>query len=145
MPDSAREAALKALTSQLAAGLSGVSVSRNDPVEEEIGAGQVTVWDGDPGQPVQSFSPPLWHWEHEALLEVLVEGLDPDPRSAALDALLQQVGAAIEADPTLNGTVEFAQVAGLAPTDHELIPGGVEIAGMPVIVLLHYTSSSPLG
>lgn len=144
MPSSTREAALAALHAQIAAALPSVTVDRNDLTEVEIGAGQVTVFDGDPGEPEQTFSPPQWHWEHQAVLEVKVEGRDPSVRTSALDQLLISIDSAIATDHTLGGAVDYAQVEGLEP-DQEFARGGGSFATATVSVLLHYTSNSPLG
>ena len=60
--------------------------------------------DGDPGEPEQALgSFGNVYYQHAVEIEVYVEQGDAAARDAAFDGLLQQIGAALEVDPTLGG------------------------------------------
>lgn len=135
---STREGALQALTDRLIAALPGRKVERSDNLPETIpDAGYIAVMDGEPGDPEETFSPHLLHYEHRAEVAVLMAGLDLDLR---LDAALRDIGAALAGDRTLNGAVEWLQLG--APDMTGLaIDGAPGIKGASVPVTLIYTVS----
>ena len=66
--------------------------------------GLIILRDGDPGEPEQALGGfGNAYYQHAVEIEVYVEEGDAAARDAAFDALLQQIGAALEADPTLGG------------------------------------------
>jgi hypothetical protein len=67
----------------------------------------------------------------------------PTPR-AALDGLLVAIGAAIAADATVGGLVEWSE-AGAPRTQDLAIEGAPALKGAVVPVTLVYTSGDPLG
>lgn len=144
MADSTREAALKALRAALEGIGPEVTVRRN-PATDEGAPPLIVIRDGDPGEAeyyIGAARP--YGYEHEVPLTVVVKGADDAARTTALDALLQQIGAALEADPTLGGAVEHAE-AGEPDTDVEPVDGGKALAAALVPVTLSYTTTSPLG
>src|SRR5918995_5133076 len=80
-------------------------VERNSVLPEKIpDGGLIILRDGDPGEPEQALGGfESTYYQHAVEIEVYVEEGDPAARDAAFDALLQQVGAALEGDPTLGG------------------------------------------
>lgn len=144
MADSAREAALKALLSLLQ-GLTGPKVLRNEPEVQTIPAGGLVVLrDGEPGEPEVLLSPASYAYEHRAEIVVQVSGGSAAGRDAALDALLQAIGAAIAADQTLSGAVDMATPGGPELVD-EAVEGAPAIKAALVPVFLEYVSATPLG
>lgn len=134
---SKREAALEALKSVIAAAVPGATVDRDDEMPDEIpAAGLVVVSDGDAGEPETSYSPYLETYEHVAEVSVAVAGLDLVVR---LDALLQAIGAAIAANPTLGGAVTYAVCR--APDFNALALDGMGARGALVPVVLEYSVS----
>ncbi|WP_372624955.1 hypothetical protein [Falsiroseomonas sp.] len=111
---SARETALTALHAQLAAALLARNpaplVLRGETVPQRLPpGGLVVVRDGDTVQETAILSPLAFAIEHRAEVEVTVSGATPAARTALLDALLVDIGAAITADRTLGGAVEWTQ------------------------------------
>jgi hypothetical protein len=70
---------------------------------EKIPAGGLVILrDGDPGEPEQALGGfGNAYYRHAVEIEVYVEEGDAATRDAAFDGLLQQIGAALEAEPTL--------------------------------------------
>lgn len=144
MADSKREAALKALLSVLA-GISGPTVERNTLEAQKLPAGGLIVLrDGDPGEPDVTLSPPSYLFQHRAEIVVQVSGGTAAIRDAAMDAVLQQIGAAVGADDTLGGAVEMAT---LEPPEYlgEPVEGGEGIKAAELGVVLEYEAATPLG
>lgn len=149
MADSTRETALKALKALLDAAdtWSGVApaIKRNEPEAADIPAGGLVVLrDGDPGDPEVYLSPPAYAFSHRAEVVVQVQDANAAARDAALDRILKDLGAAIDADPTLGGAVEMA-AASLADSLEEPVDGAATIKAAVVAVVLEYVAASPLG
>lgn len=145
MSDSTREAVLKALLANITAAVpSGAVVLREAPLPERVpDAGLLILRDGTPGDPEATMSPLMYHFEHEAEIEVFVKGADAATRATRLDALLQTIGTGIEDDRTLGGTCDWADPGAAAPTDLP-IDGADGIKAVMIPVLLHYATSNPL-
>src|SRR5690554_459551 len=101
MADSYMEQRLKALYSAInTAKPAGATVLRNAILPARIPAGGlIIVRDGTPGEPEVLMSPPLYYYEHEAEVEIIVDR-PGKVREAVFDTLKQAVGAAIAADRT---------------------------------------------
>jgi hypothetical protein len=106
MPASKAEQVLEALRALLAT-VPGAAVERNGVLPEKVPAGGLIVLrDGDPGEPEQALGGfGNAYYQHAVEIEVYVEEGDAAVRDAGFDALLQQIGAALKADPTLGGLV----------------------------------------
>ena len=104
MPASKAEQVLDALKTLLETVPDAV-VERNSVLPEKIPAGGLIILrDGDPGEPEQALgSFGNAYYQHAVEIEVYVEEGDAAVRDAAFDGLLQQIGAALEVDPTLGG------------------------------------------
>jgi hypothetical protein len=104
MPTSKAEQVLAALKALLET-VSDAVVERNSVLPEKApGGGLIIVRDGGPGEPEQALGGfGSVYYQHAVEIEVyLVEG-DAAAGDAAFDDLLQQIGVALEADPTLGG------------------------------------------
>ncbi|MDJ0685397.1 MAG: acyl-CoA transferase [Alphaproteobacteria bacterium] len=144
MADSVREAALKALHALLL-GIDGPRVVRNEPETAAIPAGGLVVLrDGDPGEPEVLLSPPAYEYAHRAEIVVQVQHGEASERDAAMDTLLQQIGAALDADQTLGGAVDMAMAGGPELLD-EPVEGAATIKAALIPVTLDYMTSTPLG
>lgn len=144
MADSKREAALKALF-DLLDGLSGPDAMRNEPHGRSVPAGGLlNLLDGKPGNPDVLLSPARYSYEHQAEIVVDVQAETASARDAAMDTLLASIGAAIEADKTLGGAVENA-TAFQPETETINVTNGKPVKVASVIVVLDYTTSTPLG
>ena len=138
-----REEVLAALFQRLQ-GVPGAAVKREEPLPEKVpAAGLVILRDGDPGEPEVLLSPLAYLWQHQAEVEVIVQRAPADAATAALDALLSEVGAALAADRTLGGLVDWIEWG--APRTRDLaIDGAAGLKAATVTVTLHYASADPL-
>jgi hypothetical protein len=104
MPASKTERVLEAMKALLET-VPGAVVERNSVLPEKVPAGGLIILrDGDPGEPEQALGGfGSTYYQHAVEVEVYVEDSDAAARDAAFDALLQQIGAALKADPTLGG------------------------------------------
>jgi hypothetical protein len=143
MPDSKREQVLEALLATLSAGLpAGVALLRNAVLPERVPpAGLLILRDGDPGQPEVSLSPLTYHYQHRAEVEAVVQSATD--RDAAFDALAAGVGAALAADRTLGGHVDWVEAEAPRPVDL-VLDGAATLKAAVISIVLHYASADPL-
>ena len=140
---STTEGALAGLLTVLQ-GIVGPTVERNVDVPVEIKAGgHIVLRDGDPGEPEVVLSPVTYHYEHVAEAEVVVQA-DDATRDTDFDTLLGQISTAINADRTLGGTVDYAEVGRPGDTDIEPIDGANGIKQGVVPITLTYGTTDPL-
>src|ERR687891_228265 len=104
MPASRAERVLEGLRAALET-VSDAVVQRNSVLPEKVpDGGLIILRDGDPGEPEQALGGfGNAYYQHAVEVEVYFEQGDAAARDAAFDALLQQIGAALEVDPTLGG------------------------------------------
>jgi hypothetical protein len=138
---STREDVLSALFALLQS-VGGAIVKRNHAVPVRIPAnGLVIVRDGSPGEPEVSLSPLIYHYEHAATVEVLVQ--DGDRRDALFDSLCQAIGFRIVSDRTLGGRCDWIEAMAPEPTDI-ITEGGEPMNGAALTVVLHYATTNPI-
>ena len=132
---SCRETILSALYARLST--LHATVLRGEVLPERVPfEGLLILRDGEPGQPDVSLSPLAYHYEHEAEVEAVVQGLERDER---LDSLCTDIGAVLAADRTLGGLCNWAEAK--APRTVDLpIEGAATLKATIVKVTLHYTS-----
>ena len=137
-----RETILVALHARLSAlpatALRGDVLPERMPVE-----GLMILRDGEMGEPEVSLSPMTYHWQHQVAIELFVADADAAARDARMDGLLTELAGLIEADRTLGGVIEYAEIG--APKFDELAPdgsSGIKACLLPVV--LHYSSAGPL-
>ena len=120
-------------------------VERNSVLPEKIpDGGLIILRDGDPGEPEQALGDfGSTYYQHAAEIEVYVEDGDAAARDAAFDALLQQIGAALETDPTLSG-LAFGLTYGRPEPSIEAVPGAPAIKTATLTVTVDYESDAPL-
>lgn len=143
------ETILLALAAQLV-GIPG-TVRRNQGLAESIplisGGGLVVIHDGDPGDPETTFSPLTYYYEHVVDLDIFVQGVDVMTPgldiNARFDALKVAVGAALLADRTLGGLIDWLEPMEPKP-GHLPELGSAPIKAATLSVVLSYTSTSPL-
>lgn len=146
---STRETVLAALYAEIApiamlpATALPVTVLRNSALPTKIPAGGLAIlFDGDPGEPEQTFSPLTYHYAHRADLVVAVQLADDG--DATFDALCGALNTALTADRTLGGLCDWIEP--MAPIAEELpLEGAATIKAARVPILLHYATTSPLG
>jgi len=144
MPASKAEQVLEALNTLLAT-VPGAVVERNSVLPEKVpGGGLIILRDGDPGEPEQALGGfGSAYYQHAVEIEVYVEEGDAEARDAAFDALLQQIGAALEAEPTLGG-LAFGLSYGRPEPSIEAIAGAPAIKSATLSVTVDYEAGAPL-
>jgi hypothetical protein len=141
---SQRENAIGALFAVLGQLSLGTMVKRNAALPERIADHAMAILrDGEMGEPEVSLSPLTYHWQHQVAIELFVADPDASTRDARMDGLLTELASLIEADRTLAGVVEYAEIA--QPKFDELAPEGTGgIKACLLTVVLHYSSAGPL-
>jgi hypothetical protein len=121
-------------------------VQRNSALPEKVPAGGLIILrDGDPGEPEQALGGfGSTYYQHAVEIEVYVEEGDAAARDAAFDALLQQIGTALEADPTLGG-LAFGLTYGRPEPGIEAVVGAPAIKSATLSVTIDYETDAPLG
>jgi hypothetical protein len=144
MPASKAEQVLDALNALLET-VPGATIDRNSVLPEKIpDGGLIILRDGDPGEPEQALGGfGSAYYQHAVEIEVYVEEGDAAARDAAFDALLQQIGAALEADPTLGG-LAFGVTYGRPEPAIEAVVGAPAIKSATLTVTVDYESDAPL-
>jgi len=146
---SMRETAIAALHGRLQTALATRNpaplVLRNETVPQRLPLGGLVVLrDGETVEETAILSPLAWAIEHRAEVEVTVSGATPAARNALLDALLVDITAAITADRSLGGAVEWAQ-PGAADFEDVEFEGAAAARAASVPVTLWFTvAGSPL-
>jgi hypothetical protein len=120
-------------------------VERNSVLPEKIPAGGLVILrDGDPGEPEQALGGfGSTYYQHAVAIEVYVEEGNAAVRDASFDALLQEIGAALESDPTLGG-LAFGLTYGRPETPIEAAPGAPAIKSATLTVTVDYEAATPL-
>lgn len=136
--------ALFAVLGQLSVGTLGTTVKRNAALPERIADHAMAILrDGEMGEPEVSLSPLTYHWQHQVAIELFVADPDASARDARMDGLLTELASLIEANRTLGGVIEYAEIG--PPKFDELAPDGTSgIKACLLPVVLHYSSSGPL-
>jgi hypothetical protein len=144
MPSSKTEQVLQAIKALLETVPDAV-VERNSVLPEKVPAGGLVILrDGDPGEPEQALGGFANAYYHHAIeVEVYVEEGDAAARDAAFDAFLQQIGATLQADPTLGG-LAFGVTYGRPEPAIEAVAGAPAIKSATLSVTIDYETSAPL-
>ena len=141
---SQRENAIGALFAVLGQLSLGTMVKRNAALPERIADHAMAILrDGEMGEPEVSLSPLTYHWQHQVAIELFVADPDAAARDARMDGLLTEMATLIEADRTLAGVIDYAEIG--PPKFDELAPegtSGIKACLLPVV--LHYSSAGPL-
>jgi hypothetical protein len=146
---SAREAAIAALHARLQTVLAlrnpAPVVLRGETIPQRLPAGGLVVLrDGETVEETAILSPLAWAVEHRAEVEVTVAGATPGARATLLDALLMDIAAAITADRTLGGAVEWAQPGAPDFEDVEFEAAAAARAARVPVALFFTVAGSPL-
>ena len=144
MPASKAEQVLEAIKALLET-VPDAMVERNGVLPEKVPAGGLIILrDGDPGEPEQALGGfGSTYYQHAVEVEVYVEQGDAAARDAAFDGLLQQIGTALDADPTLGG-LAFGLTYGRPEASIEAVPGAPAIKSATLTVTVDYETSAPL-
>jgi hypothetical protein len=147
---SMRETAISALLDVLQAAILFLAptptVLRNETVPQRLPPGGVLVLqDGETEEATAMLSPLAYAIRHRAELEITVGGADEAERTEQLDALLGAVAAALVADRTLGGAVEWSEPG---PPLIEPVPveGAAALKAALLPITLWFTApDTPLG
>lgn len=144
MPASKAEQVLQAIKVVLEA-IPDAVVERNSVLPEKIpDGGLIILRDGDPGEPEQALGGfGSAYYQHAVEIEVYVEEGDAAARDAAFDALLQQIGVVLEANPTLGG-LAFGLTYGRPEAAIEAVAGAPAIKSATLTVTVDYETDAPL-
>jgi len=144
MPASKAEQVLEAIRDTLQT-VSGAEVGRNSVLPEKVPTGGLIILrDGDPGEPEQALGGFAdVYYQHAVEIEVYVEEGDGTVRDATFDDLLQQIGAVLEADPTLGG-LAFGLTYGRPEAAIEAVAGAPAIKSATLSVAIDYETATPL-
>jgi hypothetical protein len=144
MPASKAEQVLDALKTLLETVTDAV-VERNSALPEKIpDGGLIILRDGDPSEPEQALGGfGSTYYQHAVEIEVYVEQGDAAARDADFDDLLQQIGAVLEADPTLGG-LAFGVTYGRPEPAIEAVSGAPAIKTATLSVTIDYETDAPL-
>jgi hypothetical protein len=135
-----RERVLTALHARLQP-LAALSLREEILPERIPPTGLIILRDGQPGEPEVTLSPPLYHYQHRAELEVVVQACAD--RASAFDTLITAIGAALETDRTLDGLCDWIEPEAPASVDLP-IEGAAALKAAVITVVLHYTTTGPL-
>jgi hypothetical protein len=144
MPASKAEQALEAMKALLEM-VPGAVVERNSVLPEKVPAGGLIILrDGDPGEPEQALGGfGSVYYQHAVDIEVYVEEGDAAVRDAAFDDLLQQIGGALDADPTLGG-LALGLTYSRPEASIEAVSGAPAIKSATLTVTVDYETDAPL-
>ena len=119
-----------------------VPVLRGEVLPERIPpAGLMILRDGDPGEPGVTLSPLMYHYQHRAELEVIVQ--TSEERDMRFDRLIGRIGAAIAVDHTLRGRCDWVEAEAPEPVDLP-VEGSAAIKAAIIPIILHYATSDAL-
>jgi hypothetical protein len=129
----------------LLATVPGTAVQRNSVLPEKVpDGGLIILRDGDPGEPEEALGGfGSTYYQHAVEIEAYVEEGEAAARDVAFDALLQQIGAALEADPTLGG-LAFGLTYGRPESSIEAVAGASAIKAATLTVTVDYDAAAPL-
>jgi hypothetical protein len=144
MPASKADQVLEALRAVLETVPDPV-VERNSVLPEKIpDGGLIILRDGDPGEPEQALGGfGNAYYQHAVEIEVYIDEGNAAIRDADFDALLQQIGVALETDPTLGG-LTFGLTYGRPEPSIEAVAGAPAIKSATLSVTVDYETSAPL-
>jgi hypothetical protein len=144
MPASKAEQVLEAFKALLETVPDAV-VERNSALPEKVpDGGLIILRDGDPGEPEEALGGfGNAYYQHAVEIEVYVEEGDAAARDAAFDALLQQVGTTLEADPTIGG-LAFGLTYGRPEPAIDAVSGAPAIKSATLTVTVDYETGAPL-
>ena len=119
-----------------------VPVLRGEVLPERISpAGLMILRVGNPGEPGVTLSPLMYHYQHRAELEVIIQ--TSEERDARFDRLIGRIGAAIAADRTLRGRCDWVEAEAPEPVDLP-VEGSAAIKAAIIPILLHYATNDAL-
>jgi hypothetical protein len=144
MPASKAEQVLEAIKALLETVPDAV-IERNSVLPEKVPAGGLMILrDGDPGEPEQALGGfGSVYYQHAVEIEVYIEEGEAAARDTAFDDLLQQIGVALNTDPSLGG-LAFGLTYGRPEAAIEAVAGAPAIKTATLTMTVDYESDAPL-
>lgn len=140
MPIGAIETRLTALEMLAKAALSG-DFRRDEPLPAEIpSVGLIIMESGETGEPEITF-PLTYHYRHAVPFTIYVQ--QHEDAEDVIDALRQELGAAIAADRTLGGLCDWVE-AQITETDTVPFTGTTTLRFERITVTMSYGIANPL-
>lgn len=107
--------------------------------------GRAVVRSGDPGEPEITLGVLSYSYVHRIPVELDAQASAGVTREEAIDALGVAIGAAVAADRTLGGLVEWLDAEALTTDDLVAAGGGGQAARSgDLVIVAEYTVSNPL-
>jgi hypothetical protein len=114
---------------------------RGDVLPERVPSeGLLILRDGEPGEPAVTLSPLLYHYQHRAEIEAVVQGA---ARDTIFDTLCVSIGTALAADRTLGGLCDWVEAEAPRPVDLP-VEGAASLKAAVIPVVLHYSMADQL-
>lgn len=135
---------MRALHIALTEHLAGIPVLFDETVIPDLGEGVAILRTGNPGEPEEAIGVASWLWDHRAEVDVIVADSDGLSRMDRIDAIIEQINAAIAADITLGGVVYRAD-AEAPELISEAVEGAAALGGATVPIVLSYITTSSTG
>lgn len=136
--------AVKAMVARALPDVEVLGLTGDDAAPERIGAhGRVIVRSGDPGEPAMDLSPPVYNYEHAIPIEVSAYATDAGSGEKIVDGMFALIAAAMEADRTLGGAVDYVDAAAPLTDDDETEGAAVLRTGSATLVVT-YSTTHPL-
>lgn len=142
---SKREDVLNGLKALLTLALPAADIKRNADKPNSIGpGGMVIIRDGELVEDEVLLGPLLYLYDHHIALEVAGFPVPGDgEREYALDVILAQIGAAVLANRTMSGLVDFLEAGPPISADAE-VPGAASFRWADVTIVASYSASNAL-
>lgn len=112
------------------------------PVKLPAG-GRAIVRSGEPGEPGVTLGVLSYSYAHRIPVELAAHASGTLSREAAIDAMAAAIGAAVEADRTLGGEVEWLDLEALT-TDDLYEPNAKAAKAGDLAIVAEYTTSNPV-
>jgi hypothetical protein len=147
MTASRRERVILAVVALAKAALPNAEVKRNQPASARVQpGGHVDVGDGEQGEPEITLSPYRETYPHVVPLTLTApESISDDQRHGLLDLMLIALQAAVEADRSLGGLVEYLRLLPVETDDAATADGGTFVRIAETAIEATYTVSGPQG
>lgn len=140
-----QEQAMRAMLERLTAAFPGVPVDRDvTDLAKATRSGAVRLSDGDARVVDRLIGTRWYEFETGASATIAVQDKAVLTRKTQLDELREILCQTIEADPTLGGIVDYAEITDLSPGQED-VDGGWTLSTVSIDLVLHYGSNSQAG
>jgi len=136
-----------AVKAMFAAALPGVDlqgIDGEDAAPDRIGTnGRVTIEAGDPGKPEIDLCPPTYNYEHQIPFTVEAPPSGDLTGAQVVDAILDLMAAALEADRFLGGLVDYLD-ASAPPSNDDYVEASLTTSSVSGVIIATYSTPHPL-